>query len=68
MEIRPIQPGDMEYARAHAVQKEVKDYPELPVPEHSYTCIYEDEIVCVGGIKMYFEGVGESWIVITENN
>ena len=58
----------MEYAREHAVQKEVKDYPVLPIPAHSYTCVYEDEIVAVGGIKMYFEGVGESWIIMTEHS
>lgn len=67
LETRPIQPGDMEYARAHAIQKEVKDYPELPVPDDTYTCIYDGQIVAVGGIKVFFEGVGESWIILTEH-
>lgn len=67
LETRPIQPGDMEYAREHAIQKEVKDYPELPVPDDTYTCVYDGQIVAVGGIKVFFEGVGESWIILTEH-
>lgn len=67
MEIRPYEDGDMEYARAHAIQKEIKDYPELPVPDDTYTCIYDGQIVAVGGIKVFFEGVGESWIILTEH-
>ncbi|KKL96284.1 hypothetical protein LCGC14_1846020 [marine sediment metagenome] len=57
----------MEYARAHAIQKELKDYPELPIPDDTYTCIYDGQIVAVGGIKVFFEGVGESWIILTEH-
>jgi len=68
MEIREYQDGDMQSVRQNPFQDAVKDYPELPIPAHTYTCIFEGEIVAVGGIKMYFEGVGESWIVMTKQS
>lgn len=68
MEIRPYEDGDMAFVRQNPFQDEVKNYPDLPVPEHSYTCIFEGEIVAVGGVKMYFEGVCESWIVLTKQS
>lgn len=58
----------MEYVRQNPFQDEVKDYPELPIPADTYTCIFEGDIVAVGGIKMYFEGVGEAWIVMTKQS
>jgi RimJ/RimL family protein N-acetyltransferase len=66
METRPYQDGDMQFVREHALQKEVKDYPELLVPADTYTCIHDGHIVAIGGIKMFFEGVGESWVMFTE--
>ena len=68
MEIREYQDGDMQSVRQNPFQDAVKDYPELPIPAHTYTCIFEGEIVAVGGIKMYFEGVGESWIIMTKQS
>ena len=68
MEIRPYQDGDMAFVRQNPFQDAVKDYPELPIPEHTYTCVFEGEIVAVGGIKMYFEGVGEAWIIMTKQS
>ena len=68
MEIRPYQLGDMEYVRQNPFQDEVKRYPELPIPADTYTCIFEGDIVAVGGIKMFFEGVGEAWIIMTKQS
>ncbi len=68
MEIRPIQDGDMDYVRQNPFQEEVKTYPELPIPPNSFTAIFEGEIVAVGGIKMYFEGVGEAWVILTKQS
>lgn len=68
METRPYQDGDMEYVRQNPFQDEVKNYPEMIIPAHTYTCIFDGEIVAVGGIKMYFEGVGESWVIMTKQS
>ncbi len=68
MEIRPIQDGDMDYVRQNPFQEAVKSYPELPIPPNSFTAIFEGKIVAVGGIKMYFEGVGEAWIILTKQS
>lgn len=58
----------MEYVRQNPFQDEVKNYPELPIPADTYTCIFEGDIVAVGGIKMFFEGVGEAWIIMTKQS
>ena len=68
MKVRQYQDGDMAKVRENPFQSEVKDYPELPIPADTYTCIFEGEIVAVGGIKIFFEGVGESWIVMTKQS
>ncbi len=65
IEVIPVRDGDVEFVIANCAQKEVKDYPELVIPKDTYTCIFEGEIVAVGGIKLFFEGVGESWIMMT---
>lgn len=66
MEIRPYEEGDMEYVRQNPFQEEVKNYPDLPVPANTYTCVFDGDIVAVGGIKLFFEGVGEAWIIFTK--
>ena len=68
IEMRPIQDGDMEYVRDNPFQDEVKNYPELQIPEHTFTCIFDGEIVGVGGIQMFFEGVGEAWVILTKQS
>ena len=68
MEIRPYQDGDMAFVRQDPFQEAVKSYPELPIPQHTYTTVFDGVIVGVGGIKMYFEGVGEAWLIMTKQS
>ena len=68
LEIRPCQPGDMQYCRQNPYQDEVKNYPELPVPEHSFTMVCGDEVVGVGGIVLLVPGVGEGWVIMTKQS
>lgn len=68
LETRPIQDGDMEFVRQNPFQEAVKEYPEFPIPEHTYTCVFDGEIVAVGGLKVYFEGVVEAWIIMTKQS
>ena len=68
LEIRLYEDGDMAFIRAHSFQKEVKNYPELIIPANTYTCLFEEAIVAVGGIHMFFEGVGEAWLLMTEES
>ncbi len=68
MEIRPYADGDMAFVRQNPFQDEVKAYPELPIPANTYTCEFDGEIVAVGGIKIFLEGVGESWVVLTKQS
>jgi RimJ/RimL family protein N-acetyltransferase len=68
IETREYQTGDMAFVRQNPFQKEVKDYPDLIIPSNTYTCIFDGEIVAVGGINLFHEGMGESWIVMTKQS
>ena len=68
IETREYQDGDMEYVRLNPFQDEVKAYPEMIVPENSYTCVYNGEIVAVGGIRVFREGFGEAWVILTKQS
>ena len=67
IEVRPIQPGDMEYVRANPYQESVRDYPDLQAPADSFTCVFDGEIVAVGGLNIFWSGVGEAWIILTKS-
>lgn len=74
LEIRPIQPGDMEFVRSDPFEKQVKCYPEFVPPSDSVTVIFDNEIVAVGGIGTkedglpYGDGVGEVWLMLTNHS
>lgn len=68
MEVRKYQDGDMDIIRQDPFQEAVKNYPDLPIPDHTYTCVFEGKVVTVGGLKMYFEGVAEAWIIMTKQS
>ena len=66
IEIRKLQDGDLEYVRANPFEEAVKTYPRIPIAPDSYTCIFDGEIVAVGGIIDYWEDVGEVWLILTK--
>ncbi len=70
LEIRPIQDGDMAYIRENPFEEVVKVYPELhPTPETSFTCVFDDEIVAVGGLRLFpWPGGGEVWLMLTKQS
>ncbi len=67
LEIRNILPGDMEYVKANPFETYIKLYPNQTPPETSYTCLFDGKIVAVGGIREYWKGVGESWLILTKH-
>ena len=68
IEVIPIRDGDFEYVKQNCVQKEVKDYPDPVIPANTYTCIFDGEIVAVGGVRLFLPGVGEAWICMTKQS
>ncbi len=66
IEVIPIRDGDFEYVKQNCVQKEVKDYPTPVIPANTYTCIFDGDIVAVGGVNLVLPGVGEAWIMLTK--
>lgn len=69
IKIRPITQEDLEFVRLNPFEGAVKTYPHLPAPDsNSYTIIFENEIVAVGGMVILWEGVGELWLMLTKNS
>lgn len=69
IKIRKLQDGDIEYVRINPLEEAVKNYPKLvPDPKTSYTVLWDDKIVAVGGIAMLWEGVGELWMILTKDS
>ena len=66
IEVIPIRDGDFEYVKQNCVQKEVKDYPDPVIPANTYACIFDGDIVAVGGVNLFLPGVGEAWIMMTK--
>ncbi len=67
LEIRPIQDGDLEYVRENPFQESLKYYPPLKAsPISSFTCLFDGDIVAVGGVIDFFPGVGEVWLMLTK--
>jgi hypothetical protein len=69
IEIRQLQNGDIEYVRANPLEDAVKCYPNMPIdPRASYTTLWNDVIVGVGGAVMMWEGVWEFWLILTKDS
>lgn len=68
MEFRPATQEDLDYVRANPFEGAVKDYPYMEVPnEYTYTAIFRDEIVGVGGLVIHWPGVAEVWLILTDD-
>ena len=67
MLIRQIEEGDLEYVRANPFQEVVKEYPELTAPDDSFTAIFDDEIVAVGGVQVFDKDMGMAWVMLTKD-
>ena len=66
IEIRPLERGDIEKVKSDPLEKAVKDYPDLIAPsDYCHTALWDGEVVGVGGVIIYWEGVGEVWILLS---
>ena len=56
----------MAFVRQDPFEGAVKNYPYMEIPdENSFTGIFENEIVGVGGCQIKWEGVGLLWLMLT---
>ena len=58
---------DLDYARENALYDNVKEYPPLELTGWSKTLIIDDEIIAVGGVVVFWPGVGEAWLQLTKH-
>ena len=66
MEFRQATQEDLAFVRQNPFEGAVKDYPYMEVPdENTYTVLYENRIVAVGGLYVRWEGVGLLWLMLT---
>ena len=65
MNLRPIQPGDLDAVLENPRQKGLK---RLTVPADAWACEDNGRLVGIGGIAVYWAGVGEAWIIVMDDN
>lgn len=70
IKVRPFQRKDLELDLLPFYKREYLDNWRENLGEkgtYTFTGIYNDEIVGFGGIQLYWEGVGEGWLLLTAN-
>lgn len=66
MIFRPATQADLAFVRLNPYEDAVKNYPFMEVPDdNTYTIIFENAIVAVGGLQMKWPGVGLLWLILT---
>ena len=66
MNFRKSTQEDLDFVKANPYEAAVKGYPYMEVPDdNTITTIYEGHVVAVGGLVVYWEGVGLFWLMLT---
>lgn len=58
---------DLDYARENALYDNVKEYPQFEITGWSKTLMIDNEIIAVGGVVVFWPGVGEAWLQLTKH-
>jgi len=67
MEVRPLQPEDLEKLRTEAVE-DIKSYPEFDYGEFAWSAWDKGILIGAGGVRIFWEGVSEGWLIISRNS
>jgi hypothetical protein len=66
MEFRESTDEDLAYVRANPLEDMVKGV-KSTLPEHTFTAIFESQIVGIGGICVLWDGVAWAWVTLTKD-
>ena len=66
IKLKPLQPEDLERLKAEAVEG-MKSYPDFDYGQYAWSGWYGDVLVGAGGIRIYWEGVADGWLIISKN-
>lgn len=58
--------SDLDYCREHSIDKSCQKY-QFKLTGKAFTAILDDKIIAIGGAVVYWKGVAEGWLIITEN-
>lgn len=65
IEIRQLKQEDLKYVRENPLESAVKGYPAMSIDYRtSYTALWDDIIVGVGGAAILWKGVWEFWLIL----
>lgn len=67
VEVRKLVQSDIDYVRQNPLEDQVKSYPYLEATEYCYTGLINGDIIGVGGVRIFWEGVGEGWLIFTKD-
>ena len=66
IEFRKSTQADLDYVRANPFEDAIKGYPYMDVPQdNTYTTLFDNVIVAVGGCQVRWIGVAVFWLMLT---
>ena len=67
MEFRKATQEDLDFVRTNPFEDSMKLYDGSAVPEdNTFTALFGDEIVGIGGVQVKWQGRGLLWLIMTE--
>lgn len=67
LELRKMTDEDRLFVLDNPFEDQLKGWPDSPPERYDWTCVFDGEIVAVGGLIKFYDGVGEVWIMLTEH-
>jgi len=67
IDIRDCTQADIDYVMENPVEEAAKKYGNMPLVGHCKAGLIDGKIVGVGGVVVYWEGMGECWIILSKD-
>jgi RimJ/RimL family protein N-acetyltransferase len=66
IEILDAKQADLDYCRQNTIDGAIKEYPQKLIDGFSKTAFVDGEPIAIGGLVIYWPGVGESWLILSK--
>lgn len=67
IKLRIAEQADIDYLKTVALEPAVKQYPELTARQPAYVAEWQNKVIAGGGVVMFWEGVGEAWLMFAKD-
>ena len=66
IEIKPMQPEDLQAVLNNPIEGDIRFFTVLP-DQPAVSAWYKGKVIGVGGINLFWEGVGEAWVLLSKD-